>query len=120
VAVITDVPWTTDPEGRFAAPQPAWSDYTGQGWEAQRGFGWTDALHPDDRGAVVAAWRAALAARTTYASHGRLWHAPSRAWRHFEARATPVFDADGSVREWVGACTDVQQRRQAEQELRDA
>jgi signal transduction histidine kinase/CheY-like chemotaxis protein len=32
-------------------------------------------------------------------------------------RATPVLEADGSVREWVGAHTDVTERRLAEQEL---
>ena len=38
----------------------------------------------------------------------RLWHAPSRQYRACVIRATPIRNDDGSVREWVGACTEVQ------------
>jgi PAS domain S-box-containing protein len=120
VSVITDVPWTTDAVGAFVEMQPAWAAYTGQTWEELRGFGWADALHPDDRAEVQKIWEQAVAERRVYESQGRLWHAPSQTYRHFVARATPLLDAGGGVREWVGACTDVHERKQAEEQLRTA
>ncbi|MGH8865609.1 MAG: ATP-binding response regulator, partial [Burkholderiales bacterium] len=85
-------------------------------WEEHRGFGWANALHADDRERVKALWLAAIESRTLYQSDGRFWHAPSRQWRYFTARATPLLNADGSVREWVGTCTDVEEQKRAEVE----
>ncbi len=118
VSVITDVPWTTNPEGRFVAAQPAWAAYTGQSWEEIKDFGWANALHPDDRPVILEGWQRACAAHALYRSQGRIWHAATRRYRHFEARATPVLNQDGSVREWVGSCTDVQEQKRAEEQLR--
>jgi PAS domain S-box-containing protein len=120
VSVIADVPWTSDAEGCFVALQPAWARFTGQSFPMHAGLGWADALHPSDRERVVAARRQSCESKTLFRSSGRLWHAGTQAYRHVEVRATPVLDEDGSVREWVGTCTDVHERIHAEQELRDA
>ncbi len=115
VSIITDVPWTTDAQGAFVVPQLAWENFTGQSWEEHRGFGWTNALHPEDREAVEEIWEAAKQARSLYEARGRLWHVPSQQYRHFVARATPLFDANGDVRAWVGTCTDCHDAKVAEE-----
>ena len=122
VNVITDVPWVTDAVGEFVEPQPAWEQFTGQTWEQHKGFGWADALHPDDREQVKAIWRKACDSKTLYESRGRLWHAPTRGYRYFVARATPLVKAGGSgqVRAWVGSCTDVHEAVDREQAIRDS
>src|SRR5918995_5625879 len=117
VSVITDVPWVADATGAFVTPQPAWEAYTGQRWEEHRGFGWANALHPDDRERVKEIWREACARRTLYHSEGRLWHAPTQQWRFFMAKATPLLNLDGSVREWVGTYTDVDDQKRAKERL---
>jgi PAS domain S-box-containing protein len=114
VSVLTDVPWTADAAGAFVTFQPAWAAYTGQSWEEMRGFGWIDALHPDDRIAARESAARAAERQTFYESAGRLWHAPGGRYRYYATRAIPVRDADGRVREWVGACTDVHEQKQAE------
>jgi PAS domain S-box-containing protein len=116
VTVITDVPWTKDAEGAFSTPQPAWEAYTGQSWEEYRGFGWANALHPDDREQVLALWSAVVESRMLYESDGRIWHEPSQEWHHFTAKAIPLLNADGSVREWVGAYTDIDDVKRAAEE----
>jgi two-component system CheB/CheR fusion protein len=117
---ITSVVWTTDPEGRFVTPQPSWSEFTGQRFEESRDFGWVDALHPDDRERLRKLWDAARASKTLYESEGRLWHAASGSYRHFEARGVPILATDGSVKEWVGKCLDVEDRKRAEEGLKEA
>jgi PAS domain S-box-containing protein len=120
VSVITDVPWTADATGAFTTPQPAWAWFTGQTWEEYRGFGWFEALHPDDREDLSKSWKQACQSRSAYVSaHGRVWHEPTRQYRHFEAQATPVFNTDGTVREWVGAYTDINARKQLEHQLEE-
>ncbi len=120
VSVITDVPWTTDADGAFATPLPAWIRYTGQTWEEARGFGWADAIHPDDREGIQAAWASACASRTLYEGRCRLRHAPTGEYRHVVARATPLLDSNGDVREWVGSCTDVHEQTLAKESLLEA
>lgn len=115
---ITSVVWTADAAGKFVEPQPSWSSFTGQSWEELRDFGWLDAVHPEDRARVRSLWETAREAQTLYSADGRLWNRASATYRHFEARAVPVHNADGSVREWVGKCLDVDDRKQAEAALR--
>jgi len=118
VSIVTDVPWTADSHGRFEDSQPSWADYTGQAWEEYRGLGWLDAVYPEDREQVREAWARATSSGDLFQATGRLWHAASREHRYVAARATPVHRADGSVDEWVGACTDVHERTVAEEALR--
>jgi hypothetical protein len=110
VSMITDVLWTADSTGRFVTEQPAWSAYTGQSWDDLRDLGWLDAVHREDRDAVRAAWRRVGTEGEAYESRFRLWHRASGRWRRCLARAVPLRDASGAVREWVGACTDVEER----------
>lgn len=117
ISAITDVPWTTDPEGAFVTPQPAWTAFTGQAWEEHRGFGWLNTLHPEDRDRIMQTWQEACEKRSLYEAHGRLWHETTNEYRYFTARATPILNEDGSIREWVGACQDVHERKLAEQRL---
>lgn len=115
----SSIVWTTDADGGFVTPQPSWSEYTGQSWSELRDFGWIDALHPDDRESVQQLWKVARDSGSPYASEGRLWHAGSQSYRHFEARGVPIHDADGNVREWVGQYVDVEDRWLIEENLRD-
>ena len=117
---LSHVVWITDADGHFTAPQPTWAAYTGQPWEEHRGLGWQKALHPDDLQAVWRGWLSARADRALFVADGRMWHSASGTWRYFEVRAVPNIDADGVIREWIGTCIDVHDRRIAEQAMRVA
>jgi signal transduction histidine kinase len=97
--------------------QAAWEAYTGQTWEEHRAFGWANALHPDDRGRVKELWKEACATRALYYCEERLWYAPRQQWRFVVARATPLLNGNGSVREWVGTCTDVHDQKRIQEWL---
>lgn len=120
VSVLTSIVWTVDPEGRFITPQPSWQAYTGQTWEQHRDFGWSEAIHPEDRASVLASWEAAKAAGSIYRSEGRLWHARSGEYRWFQASGVPLLHPDGRVREWIGTVRDVHDQRRAEEALRES
>jgi two-component system, chemotaxis family, CheB/CheR fusion protein len=120
VQALTSVVWTADAEGRFVERQTSWEEYTGQSWEEHAGWGWAQAVYPEDRERIKALWSESLARRTPYRAEGRIWNAASAAYRHFAARAVPLLDADRAVREWVGTVNDVEDRKQAENALREA
>ena len=120
VAITTSVIWTTDAAGKFAGPQLAWQAYTGQAWEQHADDGWVNALHPDDRGHVRALWTLAVAEGTIFRAEGRIFHAGSSQYRYFVAHSVPLLNPDGSVREWIGTLTDIDERKRTEEALHQA
>jgi two-component system CheB/CheR fusion protein len=118
--VITDIPCAVDRVGRFVTPQKSWMAYTGQSFAQSRDFGWFDAVHPDDRERARLAWVESLRSRWPYEVRVRIWHAASRTYRHIVARAVPLTDETGEVREWVGACTDIHEEAERAQTLLEA
>ncbi|WP_420125289.1 MHYT domain-containing protein [Longimicrobium sp.] len=113
VVASAQVVWTTSAEGDFVETQPSWAAYTGTPWEEHRGGGWLHSVHPDDRARVAAEWRGAVSDQRVMELEFRLRRADG-AWRNVSVRAVPVMETGGRVREWVGAVTDVTERRQVE------
>ncbi len=121
VTASTAIIWTTTRTGSFEGAQPQWTAFTGQDETAMAALGWLDAVHPDDRAATVEAWSQAVANATPYAVEHRL-RRHDGVWRWMAARATPIAEPTG-IREWMGAHTDIHDRREAERlvaEARDA
>jgi PAS domain S-box-containing protein len=84
----------------------AWCAFTGQPPDEAKGEGWTAALHPDDREATLADWKAALTCGQPYRHEHRARRADGQ-YRVMRVQAYPVLDAEGRVREWVGVETDI-------------
>ena len=121
VSASSSLVWTSDAAGRFVGPQESWERYTGQPWAEHRDLGWIDAVHPENRAKIRRAWqRRAGAPGSVHEDHVRLWCMEKNGYRHVVGRAVPVLEADGSVREWIGTVTDVEDRWLAEDRLRRA
>jgi PAS domain S-box-containing protein len=104
--------WWTDASGAIVEPVPRWQEFTGQTVEQAAGWGWLDAVHPDDRAATAAAWHDALARRGDYNIEHRLRRHDGQ-WRTMVARAVPLLTPEGEIREWVGAQIDITDERNA-------
>lgn len=111
---IPQLVWRTDEAGRWTWCNPQWSGYTGLSQAQSARFGWLDALHPLDRGAALAFWKEA--GRTGQLEmEGRIRRHPDGAYRWFQMRATPVHDEDGSIVEWLGTSTDIDDLRRLQE-----
>ena len=115
----TQIIWVRNARGEFDSPQASWSEFTGQDFDALKGWGWLDAIHPDDREPTENAWRRAVSDPKTYSIEYRLRKGDGE-YRYMQTHAVPLFADDGTVREWVGANTDITERRAAEQEVRES
>ena len=114
---VHGVLWTNSADGRMEGEQPGWAALTGQSFEEYQGYGWADAVHPDDRADTVRTWSEAVAAKAMYVHEHRV-RERGGTWRIFAIRALPIIDANGEIIEWVGVHTDITHRRAAEQSLR--
>jgi PAS domain S-box-containing protein len=118
IVATAQVVWTTNAGGEVVVDSPVWREFTGQSEEALKGWGWIEAIHPDDRERAAQAWIKAVEAKSPYENELRV-RKYDGSYRLFLARAIPVLEADGSIREWVGTCTDITERKQAEEALRE-
>ncbi len=111
------IQWLTDASGRFQADSPSWCAFTGQSNAKWRdGSGWLEAIHPEDRALASAAWKRAFESRGIYEVEYRLRRADGT-YTPVLSRGVPVLAPDGSVREWVGAITDITAQRRTHQAL---
>jgi signal transduction histidine kinase/ActR/RegA family two-component response regulator len=78
-----------------------------------------DAIHPDDRSRIAREWAGAVRARRGYSGEFAV-RMVDGTYRHFVMRGVPVLNEYGTVREWVGTCTDITERRTLEEQLRQA
>ena len=107
--------WSAGPWGNVVDEIPTWEAFTGQTLEQYKGWGWIEALHPDDRTSVAAIWRQAFFGRSvTVAEYRVLRH--DGEYRYMKIRGVPILDETGEIEEWVGMCVDISERKQAEAE----
>ncbi|WP_414590493.1 CHASE3 domain-containing protein [Anabaena sp. CCY 9614] len=111
--------WITDAHGTVVEDIPSWRDLTGQSELEVQGWGRLDAIHPEDRELTQLLWNQSLETKSLYQIEYRVRVADG-SYRFFAARAVPVLDTNGEVQEWVGANTDITNRKLAEEALKQA
>jgi len=109
--------WSKLPDGSADFLNQRFREYTGLSVEEGLGWGWMNAFHPEDR--AEEEWRAAFAAGEAFEKEARLRRADG-AYRWFLLRAAPLRNERGNVVKWYGTTTDIEKRKRAEQELKQA
>jgi PAS domain S-box-containing protein len=102
---------TAAADGQFIE-SPGWCAFTGQSPDEIRGSRWLDAVHPGDRDQAREVWQRSVQQKSPFEVEYRIrrrdgvhvWH---------QVRGSAVLENDGSVREWVGICVDIDDKRQA-------
>lgn len=114
---IPSMLWTAAPDGTITYANERWFEYCGLTPEQNAG-GWPElVLHPDDYQRCVEAWTRALQEGTEYEIEVRN-RRHDGAYRWFVTRAVPLRDDSGSIVQWFGTTTDIDDRKQAEQTSR--
>ncbi len=119
VDAVGDILWTNSAEGKMTGEQPGWAKLTGQKLDEYQGYGWSQAVHPDDAQPTIDAWNAAVEGRHIFVFEHRVRRHDGE-WRRFAIRAVPVLDCDGAILEWVGVHRDVTEERDRLLELERA
>ncbi|HEY3731537.1 MAG TPA: PAS domain-containing protein [Steroidobacteraceae bacterium] len=110
--------WQADASGFVSADSPSWRAYTGQTIEEWLGYGWINAVHPDDRMHAEQQWREAVSSHRPIDAEFRLRHALG-GWRWTNFRATPVCADDGTILKWIGMNVDINARKVEESAVRE-
>ncbi len=111
--------WTTNTLGLVIEDLPSWRSLTGQSYEEIQGWGWLNAIHPDDRKLTQQRWTDAVENKSIYQHEYRLRIA-NGTYRFFLVQGVPVLDENGEIQEWVGTLTDISDRNQSQIALQDS
>jgi len=119
-AIINTIPtaaWTTRPDGYCDFINKVWLDYAGMTTEKAQGWGWAEAIRPEDRKRLVEYWQSCLASGTPGDTEARIRRFDG-SYRWFLIRANPLRDESGNILKWYGTCIDIDDRKGAEEALR--
>lgn len=109
----------TNPQGETVYVNPAWCNTAGLTPEQAQGFGWTHAVHPDDRDQLLANWHEAVARGTSAKAEYRFCRPDGTiTWVH--GTAVQLRDANGRLTGYIGTIADFTERKQAELALRES
>jgi PAS domain S-box-containing protein len=118
--VIDTIPaqiWSGPADGSLDFCNEQWRSYTGLTLDEIQGEGWRHMLHPDDRERVLNAWSESVANGTPYEQEER-HRGFDKQYRWFLARGVPLRNPEGIILRWYGTNTDIQERKEAEKQLR--
>jgi PAS domain S-box-containing protein len=110
--------WGAGPDGGCDYFSTQWTTYTGVAESELLGWRWMETLHPDDREPTRQFWTESVAGRQPYDIEYRIRRRDGM-YGWFKTRGTPIRDSDDRIVKWFGTCTDISDRKRAEQALKD-
>jgi formate hydrogenlyase transcriptional activator len=116
IDTIPALAWSARPDGSAEFFNRRWLDYAGLSAEEAADWGWTVALHPEDRARLMDYWRHVMVSGETGEMEARLRRFDGE-FRWFLFRASPFRNDSGKVVKWYGTNTDLEDRKRAEDAL---
>ena len=108
--------WITDAQGELLYVSQSFLDLTGMSFAEMTGRGWVEALPPERRADMLAAWLDCCRSGADWQAEHEIV-SPNGDTAHVLAIGRPVTDAGGRIENWVGLNIDITQRRREEQRL---
>jgi hypothetical protein len=118
IETIPSMLWSTSPTGETTHLSQRVVEYCGAPLEELVNRGWERVIHPDDREETVKAFARAISSGESYSVIHRLRRADGEyRWHH--SMGEPLRDPHGKIIQWYGLAIDIDERKRAEDHLRD-
>ena len=117
VDTIPALVWCTLPDGSNEFHSQRWHEYTGLPEGAETGWGWKVAYHPEDLERLLNEFQSIVASGAPGEMEARLRRFDGE-YRWFLIRAAPLRDEMDKIVKWYGSSTDIEDRKRAEEKLR--
>ena len=113
--------WTARADGELDYYNARWHEFTGFGPEK---FGalatWGTILHPDDIDKTLESWKESVRNGESHRVEYRFWDRRSNRFCWYLGRAIALRDEAGAIVKWIGTCTDIDEQKRTEEDLRRA
>ena len=117
INTIPALTWSARTDGTAESFNQYYLQYVGLTQEQALGWGWANAVHPDDLSSLFDAWQLMMKADEGGECEARLRRYDGE-YRWFLFRTNPLRDDAGKTIKWYGTNTDIDDRKRAEEELR--
>src|SRR3984893_221144 len=118
VDTIPAIVWSNVPDFSKPYVNNRFVEYCGMRSEEIAGTGWHAATHPDDRERHNAKWLACAASGEPLEDEVR-FRRSDRQYRWYLERGIPLRDEAGRIIKWYGVLTDIEDRKRAEDRIRE-
>jgi diguanylate cyclase (GGDEF)-like protein/PAS domain S-box-containing protein len=115
---IPEIVWTAIPDRGVDYCNQRWCDLTGLTIEEALGWGWKQAIHPDDISSAMENWARARQTGLPLEVEYRMRTA-SGEFRWHLVRATPMRDSSGAIFKWFGCCSNIEAQVRNQQLLEE-
>ena len=109
---------TTTLEGELDFVNQPVLDYFGRTLEQLKGWRTADILHPDDLASAIAVWKDSIEKGLSYDVDHRFRRSDG-VYRWFHVCGRPHRDVQGSIVRWYALLTDIEDRKRAEDKIRE-
>jgi PAS domain S-box-containing protein len=120
--LVENVPqmvWIGDPNGYIEYFNQRWLDYTGLPLHKSLGWNWQQIVHPEDLSQTLEIWTTGLRTGNPIQLQYRLRRFDG-VYRWHIGQALPQRNANGTIVKWFGTCTDIDDRKRAEEALQQS
>ena len=111
--------WVTEVDGSTSFLGKTWYEFTGRSPANSLGFGWVEAVHPDDRRPARDAFLTASARHQAFSHEYRLRGKSGEYFWVIDA-ASPRLDDNGNFLGYIGSVIDISKRKKVEEALRES
>jgi PAS domain S-box-containing protein len=109
--------WASDTTKQRVFFNKSWLEFTGRTADHESGFGWLEGVHSDDRENIFQIYSQAFDRQDPFEMEYRLRRYDGE-FRWIMARGQPRYNVDNSFIGYTGSCTDITERKEADEELR--
>jgi PAS domain S-box-containing protein len=117
---MPQIVWTARSDGYIDYYNERWYQFTGLGRDVFGDASWKFVLHPEDLQQALESWNGAVGSLTPYNNEYRMWDRRENRWRWFVGRAVPVRGETEQTVKWFGTCTDIDEQKRIQDDLRRA
>lgn len=112
---IPHMSWIMHRDGSPMYYNKLWREYADIPEDRLADFDWSTVVHPGDFDRVTKEWRRAFKNGMFFDTEIRLFNPSTKVYHWFASRAQPVRDASGTITQWFGTCTDIDEQKRAAQ-----
>ncbi|TCK96609.1 PAS domain-containing protein [Paraburkholderia sp. BL9I2N2] len=117
IETIPAMLWCNDPQGRLTYVNRKTSEFVGLDISQLENLGYQKTFHPDDLDSLLQAWTHSIETGEPYCHVARL-RRKDGVYRWYQNTAEAMRDADGNIVQWYGLSLDIDERKRAEDRLR--
>jgi PAS domain S-box-containing protein len=113
---LSDLVWSARPDGHVDYYNGRFLDYLGKTQAEMGGWTWAETLHPDDADRGRRDWEDAWTTGAEFEVEFRI-RRHDGVYRWHRSHGSPMRDEAGRIARWFGTCTDIEERKAAEEHL---